>query len=104
MEEVPAVPKLSAITGICNKAIQVRNELALIVDQLPKTERCKEGNQMKAALKAMDEAIVKLQSSQERCPNSLPLPKKEPGGTTPLTLFERAAVFQSWERKRKSPE
>ena len=104
MEEVPEVPKLSAITGICRKAIHIRNELAAVVDQLPKSELYKEDNQVRAALKAMDDAIAKLQDSGEMCPNSLPLPKKEPISTTSLTLFERAVMFQSWERKRKNSE
>ena len=104
MEEVPEVPKLSAITGICRKAIHIRNELAEVVDRLPKSELYKEDNQVRAALKAMDDAIAKLQDCGEMCPNSLPLPKKEPISTASLTLFERAVMFQSWERKRKNSE
>ena len=104
MEEIPEVPKLSVITDICRKAIHLRNELAAVIDQLPKSELHKEDNQVKAALKAMDDAIAKLQDCREMCPNSLPLPKKESNSTTSLTLFERAVMFQSWERKRKKSE
>ena len=104
MEEIPEVPKPSVITGICRKAIQLRNELAAVIDQQPMSELHKEDNQVKAALKAMDDAVAKLQDCGEMCPNPLPLPKQEPTSTTSLTLFERAVMFQSWERKRKNSE
>ena len=103
MEELPEVSKLSAITSICRKAITIRNELAAIVDQMPKLEN-KEDSQECAALKAMDDAIAKLQVTGETCPNSQTLRKREPNSTAPLTLVERAIMFQSWEKKRKNSE
>ena len=104
MEELPEVSKLSAITSICSKAIAVRNELAAIVDQLPKSVEDKTDSQVRAALKAMDDSIEKLQATGEMCPTSLPLRMREPISTAPLTIFERAIMFQSWEKKRKTSE
>ena len=106
MDEIPESPKLGVIIGICRKVTQLRNELAAVSDQQPNSMSGlhKEDNQVKVALKAMDYAIAKLQDCGKMCPNPSPLPKQEPISTTTLSLFERAAMFQSWERKRKNPE
>ena len=106
MDKTPEPPKPCVITGICRKATQLRNELAAVSDQQSNSLSGlhKEDNQVKAALKAMDDAIVKLQDCKKMCPNLLPVPEQEPISTTSLSLFERAAMFQSWERKRKNPE
>ena len=95
---------MSAIAGICHKAIHLRNELAVVADQLPKSEPYKKDNQVRAALQMMDDAIAKLQDCGELCPKPHSLPEKEPISTTSLTLCERAVLFQSWDRKRKNSE
>ena len=104
MDEIPEVPKPSVIIDICRKVTQLRNELAAVIDQLPMSGLCKENDQVKVALKAMDDAVAKLQDCGKMCHYPVPLPKQEPLSTTSLSLFERAAMFQSWDRKRKNPE
>ena len=106
MDEIPEVPKPSVIISICCKVTQLRNELAAVIDQQPNSMSGlhTEDNQVKVALKAMDDAIAKLQNCGKICPDLVPLPKQEPISTTSLSLFERSAMFQSWDRKRKNPE
>lgn len=104
MDEMPEAPNSRVIAGLYRKAIQLREELAMVTDQLSKTEFRTDDCQVKAALKSMDDAIAKLKESRAICPNSQPLPKKQPISTPPLTLSERAVIFQSWDRKRKSSE
>ena len=95
-------PNSSVITGIYGKAIQLREELAAVTDQLSKSELHADDRQMKAALISMDDAIEKLKESRAMCPNSQPLSKKQSIRTPPLTFTDRAVIFQSWERKRKN--
>ena len=106
MEEIPEFPKLSVIISICSKLTHLRNELAAIIDQQPNRMPGlhTEDNQLKAALTAMDDAIAKLQTCRKNCPELAPLSKQEPSNRAVLSLFERAALFQNWDRKRKSPE
>lgn len=106
MEKVPEVPKSSVSMSICCKVTQLRNELAAVIDQQPNrmTGLHTEDNQLKAALTAMDDAIAKLQTCNKICPDLVPLPKHEPSNSAILSLFERAAMFQNWDRKRKSQE
>ena len=104
MGKIPEASEPMVITGIYCKAIQLRKELAVATDQLSKSELHTDGNQMKAALKSMDDAIAKLEQCREMDFNPLPVPKKQPINTKSLTLSERAVIFQSWERKRKNSE
>ena len=104
MVDIPEAPKPRMITGIYRKAIQLREELAVVTDQISKSDLHTDNNQMKAALKSMDDAIAKLKECREMEPSPLPLPKKQPISTTSLTLSERAVIFQSWERKRRKSE
>ena len=104
MDTIPEASEPRVITGIYCRAIQLRKELAVAADQLSKSELHTDGNQMKAALKSMDDVIAKLEKCRERDPNPLPVPKKQPINTKSLTLSERAVIFQSWERKRKNSE
>ena len=99
---MPEASNSSGITGIFRKAIQLREELAAVTDQLSKSELHVDDRQVKAALLSMDDAIAKLKESKEICPNSQHLSEKQPVRTPPLTFTERAVIFQSWERKRKN--
>ena len=94
------------IAGICRKAIQLRNELAAVSEQQSNSKRelYKEGSQLKVALKAVDEAISKLQECGKTCGNPTSMVKQEPVSKMALSLFERASLFQSWDRKRKHQE
>ena len=102
MNEMSGASNTSVITGIYRKAIQLREELAVVTDQLSKSELHADDHQVKAALISMDDVIAKLKASKTMCPNFQPLPEKQPVRTPPLTLTERAVIFQSWERKRKN--
>ena len=102
MDEMPEAPNSSVITGIYRRAIQLREELAAVTDQLSRSEQHADDHQMKAALISLDDAIAKLKESRAMSPNSQPLSKKQPVRTPPLTFTERAVIFQSWERKRKN--
>ena len=104
MVDIPEAPKPGMITGIYRKAIQLREELAVVTDQIFKSDLHTDHNQMKAALKSMDDTIAKLKECRDMEPSPLPLPKKQPISTTLLTLSERAVIFQSWERKRRKLE
>lgn len=106
MDETPHHLEPCVIAGICRKATQLRNELAAVTEQQSNSTRevYKEGSQLRAALKAMDEAISKLQEIEPKSRNPAAMAKQETIRTTPLSLFERATLFQRWDRKRKQLE
>lgn len=106
MDETPKFLVPCAIAGICRKATQLRNELAAVSEQQSNSMRelYSEGSQLKVALKAMDDAISKLQECGNTCGNPMPMARQEPISTTPLSLIERASLFQSWDMKRKHQE
>lgn len=104
--ETPKCLVPCAIAETCRKMTQLRNELVAVSEQQCNIMRapCKEGNQLKAALKAMDDAISKLHECENTCGKSMPMTEQEPISTTPLSIFERASLFQSWDLKRKRQE
>ena len=104
--ETPKCQVPCAIAEICRKMIQLRTELDAVSERQGNTtqEPFKESNQMKLALKAMDEAISKLHECENVCGKSIPMAAQEPTRTAPLSIFERATLFQSWDTKRKRQE
>ena len=85
------------------QATQLRNGLVKASEQQcranPETD-CS-ANQLKLALKAVEEALSILKD----CEISHEIPKKEEGqeqkNGKPLTIFERANCFQSWDASRR---
>ena len=106
MDKTPKCLGPCAIAEVCRKATQLRNELVAVSEQQCSIMRepHKGGNQLKLALKAVDEAISKLHECENTCGNSTPMARQEPISTTPLSISERASVFQSWDMKRKRQE
>lgn len=104
--ETPECLVPCAIAEICRRMTQLRKELVEVSEQQCNTMRapCKDGNQMKLALKAMDDAILKLQECQNSSGKSMPIARQEPTSTMPRSIFERASLFQSWDMKRKHQE
>lgn len=106
MNKTQMRPAPCAIAGVRRKATQLRDELVAVSEQ----QRCamlephKIGNQLKLALGAMDEVISKLQECEHIRGNPAPMERQEPISTTPLSIFERASVLQSWDMKRKRQE
>ena len=106
MDETPNCLMPCAIAEICRKVTQLRNELGAVSEQQCNSmqEPHKVGNQLKSALKAMDEAISKLHECENTCGNSMPMARQEPIRATPISIFERASLFQSRDMKRRRQE
>ena len=106
MDKTQVCPAPCAIAGVRRKATQLRDELVTVSEQqcCAMLEPHTHGNQLKLALGAMDEVISKLQECENIRGNSAPMERQEPSNATPLSMFERASILQSWDMKRKRQE